>query len=224
MTLIHYDVDTERGTDYIGRTPFTLTSLPYNLHLESKFDQVNLVFGQHVDMSVRKKARFYGGLQYAKIRVDETNVYSVVPQALLLQNVTGFNQYRDADLIGGGPVIGIDYSYNLVRGLSLTANTASSLLLSSTRSSSGYVFAPTGLVRFNHKHSHKNVVPSFEAKLGLKYVHECPHGALLLEGGFQALNYFNVFETSGQALWSASHTTDFGLYGPYFGAKWVGNV
>ncbi|MBA2656685.1 MAG: hypothetical protein H0U70_06820 [Tatlockia sp.] len=224
MTLMHYDIDTERGFAYRGFTLFSTDTIPYNLHLENKFDQVNFVLGQQVDMGSWKTARFYGGLQYAKIRVDEANTYATVPQALVLQGVAGFQQYRDANVNGVGPVIGIDYSYNLPRGFSLTANTASSLLAGSTRYNDGYVFRPTGLVRFNNKHSRNIVVPSIEAKLGIKYVFECSQGALNVEGGYRALNYFNVFQTRSQAVLGAAHSTDFGLYGPYFGAKWVGNV
>lgn len=224
MTLMHYDVDSNIG-GFAGPTRFATTGVPYGIREENKFDQVNLILGQHVDMSAWKKARFYGGLQYAKIRVDIANNYITVPTALIRQGVLGFNQYRNSDVNGVGPVIGIDYSYDLARGFSVTANTASSLLYGTTRYSEGYVFAPTGLVRFPSSRSKKVVVPSFEAKLGLKYAHECAQGTLNIEGGFQALNYFNAFESRGQVGFGVTTSnSDFGLYGPYFGAKWVGNV
>ncbi|CDZ76053.1 Legionella pneumophila major outer membrane protein precursor [Legionella massiliensis] len=224
MTLMHYDIDSDIG-GFIGSTRFARTSVPYGIHEENKFDQVNLVLGQHVDMGEWKKARFYGGLQYAKIRVDIANNYRAVPTALLAQGVLGFEQYRNSDVDGVGPVVGIDYSYDLVKGFSVTANTASSLLYGTTRYSEGYVFAPSGLIQFHSTRSRKVVVPSLEAKLGLKYVHECAQGTLNIEGGFQALNYFQAFESRGQVGFGAgTFNNDFGLYGPYFGAKWVGNV
>ncbi|MBA3535241.1 MAG: hypothetical protein H0T84_01310 [Tatlockia sp.] len=222
MTLIHFDSTTNRG-GFSGLTSFSSTRLPYSLGLSNKFDQVNLVLGQRVDMGVWKKARFYGGLQYAKIRVEQRRIYSVVPAALLQQRATGVEQYHNGEVYGVGPVLGIDYSYNLVHGFSVTANTATSLVYGTSRFAEGFIIAPTGLVRFNDSLSHKIVVPSFEVKLGLNYVHEWFQGALNLEGGFQALNYFNVFKSREQINTHPS-TTNFGLYGPYFGAKWVGNV
>lgn len=226
MTLMHYDIDTDHG-GYIGPTRFATSAVPFGLHEQNKFDQVNLVLGQHVDMGAWKKARFYGGLQYAKIRADFNSNYTAVPIALLSRGVLGLEQYRNADVNGVGPVIGIDYSYDLVGGFSVTANTATSILYGTTRYAEGYIFAPTGLLNFPSSHSHKTVVPSLEAKLGLSYLHNFVQGMLKLEGGFQALNYFLAFESRGQVGFgvnTSSHSTNFGLYGPYFGAKWVGNV
>ena len=143
---------------------------------------------------------------------------------LLRQGVV-IQQYRNADFNGGGPAIGMDYSVDLARGFSVTANAASSILYSSTRYAEGYIFAPTGLIRFIGNQSRKAIVPSLEAKIGLGYAHPCAQGVLNLEGGFQTLNYFSVFESRGNVGFNIHpHDTNFGLYGPYFGAKWVGNV
>lgn len=225
MTLMHYDIDTNHG-DYLGPTILAPIPFPFRLHLENKFDQVNLVLGQRADLSVWDRVRFYGGLQYAKIRVDERNNY-LLPRPLLLGlGILGLQQFRNADVNGVGPTVGIDYSYDLFSGFGLTANTATSILYGSTRFTEGYVFLPTGLVSFGSFSSQKVVVPSFEAKLGLRYLHACSQGILNLNAGFQALNYFQALESRGQAAGFAStlHSTDFALYGPYFGAKWVGDV
>ena len=73
--------------------------------------------------------------------------------------------------------------------------------------------------------SQKLVVPSLEAKLGLKYVYECPTGVLNLEGGYQAINYFNALETGREITFSSNrNSSNFSFYGPYFGAKWIGNA
>lgn len=223
MTLIHYDNGTNRG-GFRGLTNFATDLLPFNLDLSNKFDQLNILLGQHIDTSAWQKVRFYGGFQYAKIRVEERRDYTVVPPALLILRASGLAQYGKSEVYGFGPTLGIDYSYNiLLSGLSLTANTATSLLAGTSRFAEGFIVAPTGLVRFNDSLSHKVVVPSFEAKLGLKYEHECFQGALSVEGGYQAINYFNVFKSRGQSI-TNPFTTNFGFYGPYFGAKWVGNV
>ncbi|MBA2711219.1 MAG: hypothetical protein H0U57_11580 [Tatlockia sp.] len=222
MSLIQFDQGTNNG-GFSGQTSYSTSFLPFNLDLRNRFDQVNFVLGQHVNMGLKKNARFFGGLQYAKIRVEERRDFTLVPAALLQQRANGLQQYHNSEVYGFGPVIGIDYSYNLINGFSLTANTASSLLKGVSRFANGFKISPTGLIRFNDSLSYKLVVPSFEAKLGLAYANEWPSGILNLEGGFQAINYFNVFRERDQY---STHPgkTDFGLYGPYFGAKWIGNV
>lgn len=223
LTLIRFDNGNTRY-GFRGFTDFSAATLPYDLNLSNRFDQLNILLGQHVDMSAAKKIRFYGGFQYAKIRLEETREFTVVPAALLRQRASGLAQYNKSEVYGFGPTLGIDYSYNLfLSGLSVTANGATSLLTGISRFANGYVVAPTGLVRFNDSFTRKVVVPSFEAKLGLKYEHEFTNGALSLEGGYQAINYFDVFKARGRVSTQPS-TTNFGLYGPYFGAKWVGNV
>lgn len=225
MTLIHYDIDSYRR-NFLGATPYSLAPVPFNVKLENKFDQVNLILGQHVDMGAWKKARFYGGLQYAKIRVNERNNYTVVPLALVLSSVTDFKQYRNADFYGIGPVIGVDYSYDLAYGFSVTGNTATSILYGSARHAEGYVLGPLGLVTYPQGKSHRSVVPSVEAKLGLKYAYECENGVLNFEGGYQAINYFGALETRRQVglIHNGISVSNFGLYGPYLGAKWIGNA
>ncbi|MFA5960525.1 MAG: Lpg1974 family pore-forming outer membrane protein [Tatlockia sp.] len=222
MTYINYDKESHRF-GFAGAIPFAFAFEPSSLKIENQFDQANLVLGQHVDISARKQLRFYGGLQYAKIRVDTTDQFTTVPTVLLRRGATGIAEYRDTDFNGFGPAVGIDYNYNVVNGLSLTANSAFSLLYGTNRYNSGFIVGPSGAVFSAFQHSQKTVVPSFEGKLGLKYSQDCAQGTLNLEGGFQALNYFNALETRRfYGLVQYHHASNFALYGPYLGAKWVG--
>ncbi|KTC84625.1 MULTISPECIES: Lpg1974 family pore-forming outer membrane protein [Legionella] len=224
MTYIHYDKDSDRG-GYSGSIPFAFAFEPYRLRLQNKFDQVNLLVGQQVDMSAWKKMRFYGGFQFAKIRLDQTRQFLAVPPALRLQSVSNLQQIRNADFEGVGPVIGMDYSYNLINGFSVTGNAATSLIYGVNRYVTAYIAGPAGVVNAVDKDSLRIVVPSIEAKVGLKYTHEWIQGTLNLEGGVQGINYFNALEARrpfGQTNFIFS--TDFGLWGPYFGAAWVGDV
>lgn len=221
----HYDNNRTNRSGFAGITRYALTNLPFNLLLDNRFDQVNLVVGQHVDAGIGTGARFYTGLQYAKIRVDSQSQYNVVPALLLSQSVTGISQFHNGDFNGAGPVAGIDYFHDLNYGFSLTANASTSLLYGTARYVEGYLFNPSGLVTFPSGQTQKTVVPSIEAKLGLKYTQELVQGLLKLEGGYQAINYFNAFETRGQVgFGNIATNSNFGLYGPYFGAKWIGNV
>lgn len=224
MTFIHYDKNSDRN-GYAGEIPFAFAFEPFRLRLENQFDQVNLVLGQHVDMSAWKKVRFYGGLQFGKIRVDTTNQFLVVPPGLVRRSVSSLQRFQNADFEGVGPVVGVDYAYNLFQGFSVTGNAATSLLYGVNRYVSGYISGPSFVVNAIDSHSQRIVVPTMEAKLGLKYTHEWIEGTLNLEGGFQAINYFNALETR-RPFGVTNHiaSSDFGLYSPYFGATWVGNV
>ncbi len=220
MTWVHFDDDNSHHSGYAGVTPFSGPFLvPFGITIDNRFDQVNLVMGQHVDMGLLKDARFYGGLQYARIRLDATYNYAATIPVLA---PAGFSQDRDADFNGVGPVIGIDYAYDLVRGFSITANTAGSILYGTSRFNNRFIFAPSGLVPINVYASKKSVVPSIEAKLGLKYAYEMPQGVFNIEGGYQVLNYFDALHVFNLA--ANLKNSDFGLYGPYLGAKWVGNL
>ena len=222
MTYLHYDNDSKLG-NYFGAIPFGFAAEPYYMKIQNKFDQVNLVLGQYTDLSAWKKVRFYGGLQYAKFRVDTQNTFLVTPPALLLRSVRGVTQYRDTEYYGVGPAIGVDYSYHLTNAFSLTGNAATSLVYGASRYNSGFVVLPAGAVFLPFHRSEDAVVPSLEAKLGLKYESTWAEGSLNIEAGYQTINYFNVLETRRYiGFISRQDSSNFALYGPYFGAKWIG--
>ncbi|MDI9819634.1 MULTISPECIES: Lpg1974 family pore-forming outer membrane protein [unclassified Legionella] len=224
MTWMHFDNDSTQS-GFAGLTPFSGASfVPFNLSLDTRFDQVNLVMGQHVDIGLLKDARFYGGLQYTRIRVDARNRYLATPVAIAPVAPGGFVLNRNVDFNGLGPVIGVDYAYNLTHGFSLTANLAGSILYGSSRYNSAFAFSPSGLVPAGVYASRKSIVPGVEAKLGLNYAHELAQGTFNIEGGYQVVNYFNALETRGVTGFGVAGDSDFGLYGPYIGVKWVGNV
>ncbi|KTD07611.1 Lpg1974 family pore-forming outer membrane protein [Legionella jamestowniensis] len=219
MTWVHFDNESDHH-NFAGITPFSEVLFPFALSLDTRFDQVNLVMGQHVDMGMVKNARFYGGLQYARIRGDVEHAYGI---ALPIIAPAGFTRDEDADFNGVGPVVGIDYSYDLINGFSLTANGAASILYGSSRYNNSIILAPSGLVAVNIYASKKSVVPSLEAKLGVNYAHEMAYGTLNIEGGYQVINYFDALHAMDLNC-NCLQNTDFGLYGPYLGVKWVGNI
>lgn len=218
----HYDAD-----NYAGTFPgfYSLGSLsvatPYDLNLDNQYDQVNLVLGQLGDASVKSSAHFYGGLQYANIRVDRTHNYVVSPA---LAGLVGGAVYdlNNSDFKGVGPVAGIDYAYGISRSLSVTANTAASILYGTSRLNFATAYG-NGFVPVAVYNSRKMIVPSFEAKLGANYAHYMGNGRINLEGGYQVVNYFNALP-SRNLSGAVSHNNNFGMYGPYVGLKWLGSV
>lgn len=225
MNWTHYSSDGSVGS-FVGLAPdvipiFPAALLPYQVFTTNLFDQVNLVMGQHVDMGLLKNARFYGGMQYADIRYDADENYSQLTPTMVAIGVTGLSQYRKSDFNGIGPVTGIDYSYDLMGGLSVTANGAASLLYGTSRFATGFLLS-NGLIYASSYATRKAMVPGLEGKLGLNYSHEMAQGQVNAQIGFQALNYFNALDSSYLGL--RIHNSDYSLYGPYFGVKWIGNA
>ncbi|KTD66298.1 Lpg1974 family pore-forming outer membrane protein [Legionella spiritensis] len=221
MTWLHYDVDTRHG--YLAGTfPLGILIVPsyYNLYVDNQFDQVNLIMGQHVDYGVKKNVRYYGGFQYADIRVD-SKLHYLVPaqfQPIFTQTVDGL---QNTDFSGVGPVVGADFSYNVTPTFSVIANIAGSILYGSSRYNDS-TFYSQSLVVLSRYGSKKSMVPSLEMKLGGHYEHPVAQGTINVEAGYQVINYFNALHTLTAAGTLAN--SDFGLYGPYVGVKWVGNV
>jgi hypothetical protein len=219
----HYDVDGRLG-GYTGQylqLPTGVVSANYGLFLSNKYDQINLVMGQKVNLSQVKSAHFYAGLQFADLRMDASNTYSVAP-AFISATGGGAKDLNSTDFNGVGPVIGVDYAYNLSQSLSITANTAGSLLYGTSR----YNFATSyanGLVVSALYGTRKIIVPGLEAKLGANYAYELAQGMLNVEGGYQVINYFDALQgrplTTGNVV-----NSDFGLFGPYLGVKWIANA
>ena len=57
--------------------------------------------GQHVDVSLVEKMRFYGGLQYANIQINAT----IITLYHSAQRSTSINLYDNTDFKGVGPSI-----------------------------------------------------------------------------------------------------------------------
>ena len=206
----HFNTGNNVGFDWTHYDTTTSQS-QFNLTNTNRFDRVNLVFGQQVNLSLSKRARFYGGLQYSNIRN-----YRLISSLSLPPLIV--NQQNNADFNGIGPVLGVDFAYTIGSGFSITANTATAILRGSNRSNISNSL-PSGLVTSGYYASAKSIVPGIEEKLGLNYQHQFTDGVLTLDGGYQALNYFNALTLAPTTGIIASN---FGLYGPYFGVRWLG--
>lgn len=225
---IHYKISDDLGP-FLGEFPLIATNGPtnveraYSVSNKNHFDQINAVLGQHADFGLVKKMRFYGGMQYGNVqtRMKKSSAEVIIPRI----TTTSVDYFANADFKGFGPVLGIDYSYNITNELSVTANGQGSLLYGTTRYNAGFVAQPAGGV-FSSVYSAKNaIVPTMQAKLGMNYAYSIAQGVMNFEAGYQVLDYFNVFQTqAGQVIANPLLTSDFGLYGPYFGVKYVGNA
>lgn len=207
----------------------------------SKWDAVNVEFGQHVDFGEFVKMRFHGGVEYARIKTQATlsgtlvgsTATAVVPGVALSAPQNLFNT---ASYSGFGPRVGLDFGYGWNNGLAVYAKSAMSMLVGTNKysrtsaqptlvTSSG----TTALPIISVGASSTTVNPELEAKIGAAYTYAMAQGDLSLDIGWMWVNYFNV-----QTNIISSNTTaaqrgivtrgDFGVQGPYLGLKWVGNV
>ena len=210
----------------------------YGLDSENTLDQINAVLGQHVDFGLVKKMRFYGGLQYARIQDQAYNYTDGVlvivqrprPPALLPTPATApgaynYSETNSSTFSGVGPTIGIDYAYYLTEAFSVTANGSGSILYGTSTYNGAILSTIPGTVVAAISASKNAIVPSLESKLGVNYAYNMPQGQLNIQGGYMALNYFNAIQTLGSAGFLGSLSdSNYGLYGPYFGVNYIGNI
>jgi len=231
---LHYSSDTNQS-GFLGIVPVppvpsaapvgsSFFQSPFTVISKNRVDQLNLVMGQHTDVGLVKKMRIYGGMQYANIQSNSTNYY---PRSFVL-NIGAFSPISlvdNTDFKGFGPVFGIDYSYNVTSAWSVTAKGAGSILYGTSRYNGEYIANSAGLVIGSVYQANKNIVPSVEAKLGLNYEYVMPQGVMNVAGGYQVVNYFNALSTQVlQNLANPISYTNYGLYGPYLGVKYIGNA
>ncbi|MBI2786577.1 MAG: hypothetical protein HYX60_09905 [Legionella longbeachae] len=228
INWMHYRTSVH-PTDFLGILSipalevFGIPPFPAEFELvgRNRLDQVNVVMGQHTDLSMRDKMRFYAGMQYANIESTSTNDY-ITPLVTALTDLT-FSKFDNTDFKGIGPVVGIDYAYNITEALSLTANGAGSILIGTSRYHAGFIFNPVELIPEQVFFRTKAVVPSVEAKLGLNYSHAMSFGIANIQAGYQIVNYFKVLQAQPlQNLAGFVRPVDYGLFGPYFGLQFVG--
>ncbi|MGC1182196.1 Lpg1974 family pore-forming outer membrane protein [Legionella sp.] len=202
---------------------FTLF-LPAYFDSNNRLDQVNIVIGQHIDLGMSDKMRLYGGLQYANIQsMAQTYITDFIVEELAGSPINIFN---NTDYKGIGPTIGIDYSYDLMNGLSLTANGSGSILYGTTRYHEGYVLTDFNVIEAQVYARKNTIVPSLEAKLGMNYAYNFPQATVNINAGYQVVNYFNPLSTQTFQITTNPRiaSVNYGLFGPYFGMKFVGNA
>lgn len=193
---------------------------PFSIDNANRFNRANMVLGQHVDFSQAKSARFYGGLQYASIQVNQTANNFPIPEQFGHGPFIALQQNNNTDFKGFGPVIGVDFAYSLgASGFSITANTATSLLYGNSRTNIANMEINPALVTTSIYANKKSMISGVEEKLGLNYKRQFSQGQLTLDGGYQSLNYFNPLTRIAA---TGIVNSDFGLYGPYFGVHWLG--
>jgi len=207
----------------------------------SKWDAVNVEFGQHAHFGEWKNIRFHGGVEYAHLQANANiAVNGAIISGVNFPNAIYGTQFT-SKYNGFGPRVGADYLYNWGNGFAMYANGASALLVGtqSFNNAVGSPYATIGTtstlnaIDINSSNgSATAVVPELEAKLGVKYTYAMAQGDLSLDAGWMWVNYFNGLNAgpsgtssnydSASAL--VTNQSNFAVQGPFVGLKWVGNV
>ena len=216
--------------------PGTDTVVSQQLAIKPSWDAVNLEFSQHINFNEREQVHFHGGVQYAHIKNNASNVTTSTP----IFDINGDYLYSEQLVIsttynGFGPRIGADFSYQLGRSFVFFANGATALLTGTTTftQSNNYQLSPPTNVdsRKSSRGSKRALVPELEGKLGVNYTYAMIKGKLTVDVGYMWVNYFNAqtalpAQTLGSDIDNSDITfsdSNFSVQGPYVGLKWLGN-
>lgn len=192
---------------------------------ETKFNAVNAEFGQHVDFGRNKDIRFHAGLQYAKVQLNSADLSGLsgsteFPEENYISNVNS-----ELNFNGVGPRVGADMTYNFAEsGFAIYGNAATALLAGTSKYADDALYTDTSRPVYS---KFDVIVPEIETKLGARYTFGLTQGTVVLDAGYMLVNYFSPLHASNLDLFNSAESRDnidFGLKGPYFGAKWIGSL
>ena len=205
--------------------PGTALVSSLNGSAQTKWDAVNLEFGQLAHFGELQNLRFHGGIAWARVE-NNLNSSGLVGTATTPSNLSSNLKYD-----GFGPRLGADYAYNWGNGFAMYANGATALFVgnqsfndSVTDLSGTLVPSTTGTTFSRNGSANAVIVPELEAKLGLTYTYAMAQGDLSLDLGWMWVNYFNALQDGTDLGLGATRDTNFAVQGPFVGLKWVGNV
>lgn len=166
-----------------------------NANVKFRVDVINLNVGQFVNFGQNVQTRFFAGLSSARIRQDYSTTFQ--------DNVASFvfNTESKSTFTGIGPSVGINSVYNIGCGVGFVAQAKGDLLVGTMQTSTQYnsnstalsaLGISTNLQSINAPNT-MQVVPGFDAKLGLNYTY-LPNkkSVLTLEGGYRVVDYISA--------------------------------
>jgi hypothetical protein len=164
------------------------------------FDQVNLDYGQFVNFGKRLQTNLYAGVSFARIKQTLHSKFSDYAGDIV-RNINVPSLFT-----GGGPQLGLDFTYRIVNGFHFVGEAAGSLFVGTARNHTNFKAAfpaseGAGIASPNKQSTHVNkrtqVVPALEGKLGLDYAYLYrKHYMIKLEAGYQVQVYFNAIQST----------------------------
>lgn len=234
-------VHTPDGSYFIGPDyQIGPESLPVNDatgNVQFRYDVVNLDGGKYLDWGNHVRLHLFGGFSNAYLREQVTSVWSGTTGAPF----TGPFSTRQtviADFFGLGPRFGFDASYNLDCGVGFMGEAAMSALIGNSYAKTNFnssaaellsLFGQTSNPQFIQDQNVTQVVPGFDAKLGVNYKYKFNRGVgLELAAGYEAAVYVNAINqyipqslvqpttTGGIFVSTMSHTqSNYSVQGPF---------
>ncbi|NNM58916.1 MAG: hypothetical protein HKM04_03795 [Legionellales bacterium] len=193
-------------------------------HDKETLNQVDLVFGQWMNVGNRVDLHPFMGLRYANLRAKNTDTFNglgATPPAS-----TGLYETDDntSNFQGVGPRAGFDTNVNLGYGFSIVGTFAGALVVGNLDSKMSYNYYAPATSAFSGGFDYPNdsstlVVPELDADLGLNYAYAINEKTSMdVSVGYQVVNYFNAEELNfSDATYpnSVNTLTDFSYQGVY---------
>lgn len=234
LTWTHYNHHTSSSTTdadgtYMLGTGFAI--LPAwdvaEGHTKADYDAVDLMFGQKMDFADKVMVRLSGGMRYVDLRNKDHGEYFLGDfidgddDTFVEEEISYKSQFQ-----GLGPRAAVNTRVALGGGFSVVGSMGTSLLIGSQKASLNdqidILVEDTLLIDIDagaKKTTSTRIVPELDMRLGVNYTYAFnPDTALGVELGWEAVNYFNVKDTSLMGYLdtvSGAEETDFGLQGPY---------
>jgi hypothetical protein len=169
-------------------------------NVKFRYDVVNLDAGQFISFGRHVDMRFFGGLSTGFLREEVTATYT--------GTITGIfggpfrtTQDSKSNFTGVGPRIGLHVDFNTDYGFGFLGEAAASALIGNVDSQVGYnSSAPELLSIFGQSINNQTikdqhvyqVVPGFDAKLGVNYKYAFNNMLFTVAAGYQASVYVNA--------------------------------
>ena len=192
-------------------------------HAAFHFDEIALDYGTFIHFGNRLHTNLFAGLTYTRIKQTLTSTYASADSSIVLSVDT------PSTFIGGGPQLGLDFAYRIVKGLHFTGDLAFDLLTGSLRNHTDFstispLLAGLGLPSPNYQSTtvpnRLQVVPGIESRLGFSYSMVFgKHYVIDLEAGYETKIYMNAVQSTdmgSQVNTGTVVTTGAGVYARTF--------
>ncbi len=136
------------------------------------FDEVNLDYGTFLQMGSLLRMNLFAGASFMRVLEHRFSEFQDLAGSITRTLTV------PAKFTGGGPQIGFDFNYKIVKGLEFVGLTRASLWVGSFSNKTTYTTASQDLIDLGDEspniqtttpHNVSGIVPGFEGKLGLAY-------------------------------------------------------
>ena len=163
------------------------------------FDTANLTFGHDVQWGEHLHTTIFAGVNASSVRQRLTSVFSNSAETIT-RSIIAYSKFN-----GAGPACGINFAYNMVKGLQFTGKFAATVLAGHSYNATNFSSQSPALTAlgFNSPNDQSTdvqkrsqVVPALEERLGLAYFFSCcGRYGVKLEVGYEARIYCNAIQS-----------------------------